>query len=257
MNGYSSVPRYIISHNDADGIAATMIYQWVYPGTELIGLYDFKKIEFYGDWTLAKTRNNPEVLYLDLDICRHGYQSYGHHLTSPNNSVPMPNNPNYICGITDLKNKFPLSTVLMLTEHYKIQWSTEQMQHLWMIDGAVCNFLKYRENVLWWLERMPHVNSYGLPRTPTANMDLDNFLQAKVTLSTMAPMVKAVTQLTGMSLRKPDNTTVTRYDLEAVRLTNQNDEKILEILKHPRLFSLAIINRGKVSYTLLPMGQED
>lgn len=251
----------LVTHTDLDGIMSAAIYQLVNPGSEIIGTYDFKRIEFVGDWTLEKTRNNPDVLYLDLDIARYGYQSMGHHICSPDNSVVLPNNPNYHFGVTDLRCKFPMNTALMLTEQYHIAWSKEQMQHLWMIDGAVCNYIKYTPNVLTWLDRMPFLAAYGPPSTPTNLHPVANFCQSKISLSTMQPMIDAITELTGLTVRvAPGDITTTQLipwrshpggrNDPAPKLT---DDQILTILKDPQLFSSAIINQGIVSCTYLPM----
>lgn len=144
-----------IIHNDIDGILTYAILNKYANLKKLVGIYDLDGL-FVTDKKYLKEDELKNICGLDLDMNIDGMRTLGHHMTFTTNNAAT--NINDLFGISVnissmYYSKYPLNTVLFLYAILGIKpKSDKEIALLIYADSVFTNFIKYKDNVIWWLE---------------------------------------------------------------------------------------------------------
>jgi hypothetical protein len=158
----------IVISPDLDGIISAVALCHIY-GSRIIGIYDTRRIIVFDE---ADREELVNALWLDHDIQNKNILSIGHHLLQIGNEELLKFNedsfnPNVYFGMNwrncflnrtkNTLNKFPYSTIILLTEALNIRIpniGTKGYSLILQADGLIDVSLEYRENCLKWKDMM-------------------------------------------------------------------------------------------------------
>jgi len=160
---------------DSDGLLCGLFMSY-YFHWEIIGFYDGKVMVLKND----KTAYDEDVVFLDMEICRRGIKSVGHHMLLLNrNNIPrvfytgfrdclQPNLLRDYDGQHDFRLKYPLATIhllLAIIGHFQtIRIPETAITPLFFADGTFQVLYGYPENVLNWLDYLGIQNNESVLR---------------------------------------------------------------------------------------------
>jgi len=148
--------QFIISA-DYDGLICASLLNH-FKKWNLVGYYNLESIWLSDD--ALKNKNN--IIWVDLNVIPKRGRSIGGHITSINNEI-IPGfdtscNPNMMAKInsSNFKNKFPLSTILLLLWIYNITIPKTLLAKMLVLhsDSSWLKAQHYKENFLWWINNL-------------------------------------------------------------------------------------------------------
>lgn len=241
--------QYLIIHNDLDGVISAAIWTLLNPRTRVVGVYDLDTIVLFED---IKLKDNDDLMYLDLDICRKGYTSIGHHFIHKD-FKGTPYNPNYFNFVDVITNKYPYSCAFWLIDYYEVPVSSRIIKMLWVVDGSVENYYKYTRNCKWWLKNMLSFPAYSVPTIADAYKDnpLAPYVKCKInSFKELSDLSQVIYNCTGIPIN------INPTCIKTIKLSRQvytvKEDEILSIVSSPNIFSAARTHTNKLSCTIIP-----
>ena len=150
--------RPMVISTDIDGLlSAAFLHHHL--GWQVAGYYDSSTL-----WLSALTdKQRGRLVWVDLDICRPGCPTLGHHILTltgdPPPALSCVCNPNLLAGIgaDAFANKYPFSTVLLLLWLHEVSLRRDLMARLLVLhaDSSWINYQHYGDNCRSWRERLP------------------------------------------------------------------------------------------------------
>jgi len=148
---------------DSDGLLSALFMSY-YLKWNVIGFYDGKVMLIKDGHSCF----NENTVFLDMEVCRRGVRSIGHHMLRLNFNAEVTNNiwsnfenciqPNNLRGYDGkhyFRLKYPLATIHLLlgilSSKFKIELTKDAICPLFFVDGTFKVLYSYPENVLNWL----------------------------------------------------------------------------------------------------------
>lgn len=148
----------MIISTDEDGLlSAAFLHHHL--GWKIAGYYDCSTL-----WLSQQAKDQQEqLIWLDLDILSPGWQALGHHVLTPDSSIPEALdqicNPNLLAGIgaDRFASKYPFSTIIFILWIHNVALRRDLMARLLVLhaDSTWLNVQHYSRNCKEWEQRLP------------------------------------------------------------------------------------------------------
>lgn len=135
--------KYIVTHNDLDGLISFALLKKCFNDKQIIGFYDLNKIVLFDNVELN------DILFLDLDM--ENLQCIGHHKKLYYSEKTL--NPNYLVQFDSYYNKYPFNTFMFLMYLFNISvvdLPPLQRYLMFVADSVAYNIITYTDNTKKW-----------------------------------------------------------------------------------------------------------
>jgi hypothetical protein len=140
----------LIISPDMDGFMTAKLIER-FNGSKIVGSYDKNIL------CLADGINPEECLFVDCDMNRQEYVSFGNHMRLLEDGMSVESfNPNVHFGVTTYTDKFPFATAFLVSFATEVQTSTSDLIRMAFADSTLKNMEKYSDNMRNWSARMDH-----------------------------------------------------------------------------------------------------
>lgn len=140
----------LIISPDMDGFMTAKLLER-FNGSQIVGSYDKNIL------CLADDIDPSECLFVDCDMNREGFVSFGNHMRLIRDGMSSKSfNPNVHFGVTTYSDKFPFATAFLISFATEVQTSPADLIRMAFADSTLKNMEKYEPNMRNWSDRMDH-----------------------------------------------------------------------------------------------------